>query len=289
MLFYRHTGDHLIFVYNGKPFAFADVACIYQQLLPLLHYGLGKGHIVLTEEDLPDVIAEKNLGDEKYHQLSRDTLILQNLIENGERNESLALLDRLLEDFDSAHHNNDPVLMEAFCFISGTFFSILNKTGGYLSMSKELSLLWLGNPYAFSSWEEAADAFRQLTNLLLNRNTRSRDSRSHICIDKTKDYIIQNLEQDLSLLLLAEKVFLNPSYLSILFKKKVGCNISDFIKAERLKKACQLLVESRMKINEIARLVGYPNATYFGKFFKQETGMTPLEYRNHYSIRKQIN
>ena len=286
MLFNRHTGQDLMFVYRREPFAFVDIGHAYQQLLPLQRYGYGKGHIVLTEEDLPDVIAEESAVEGEYHQLARDVLILQNLIENGERKESLDLLDHLLAPFDRSHHSKDPVVMEAFCLISGTFFAILNKNSIYQAISNEISLVWLGNPYAFASWDEAATAFRHLADVLLGQNSRRRDSRSQSCIDKARDYIDQNLDQDLSLILLAEKVYLNPSYLSILFKKKAGCNVSDYIKAERLKKARQLLTESRLKINEIARQVGYPNATYFGKFIKQETGLTPLEYRDKYAVRE---
>lgn len=286
MLFSRHTGQDLLFVYRREPFAFADIGHAYQQLLPLQRYGYGKGHIALTEEDLPDVIAEEPAVEGEYHQLARDVLILQNLIENGEKNECHDLLDHLLVPFDRMHHSNDPAVMEAFCLISGIFFAILNKNNIYQAISNEKSLVWLGNPYAFASWDEAATEFRHLSDVLLNQNSRRRDSRSQSCIDKAKDYIMQNLDQDLSLLLLAEKVYLNPSYLSILFKKKVGCNVSDYIKAERLKKARLLLTESRLRINEIARQVGYPNATYFGKFIKQETGLTPLEYRDKYTVRE---
>ncbi|HAL73497.1 MAG TPA: hypothetical protein DCM45_00215 [Clostridiales bacterium] len=286
MLFNRHTGHDLLFVYSSHPAAFDDIGRTYRQMLPLYRYGYNKGHIVLTDEDLPDVLAEEATSESEYRQLGRDIQILQNLIENGERAESMALLDMLLESFDRRPVSSDPLILEAFCQLSGMVLAILNKTGLYQAASNERSLVWLGNPYSFATWDEAATAFRQMTDYMLNKNARKRDSRSQTCIDKAKDYIIQNLDQDLSLLMLAEKVFLNPSYLSILFKKKVGCNVSDYIKAERLKKAKQLLSETKLKINEIARQVGYPNATYFGKFIKLETGLTPLEYRDRHTQRE---
>lgn len=287
MLFNRHTGQDLMFVYTRNPFPFNEIGHVYQQLLPILRYGYGKGHIVLTEEDLPEIIAEEMTEESEYHQLSKDIMSLQNLIENGEREESWNLLQQLLVSFDRKHHSNDPVLLEAFSLLSGMYLAILNKHNLFSAVSKAIPLVWLGNPYAFSSWDEAASSFITLTDHLLSIYTRKRGSRSQACIEKAKDYIKQNLDQDLSLLLLAEKVFLNPSYFSILFKKKTGCNASDFIKAERLKKAKQMLTDSRLKINEIARQVGYPNATYFGKFIKQETGLTPLEYRDRYAEREQ--
>lgn len=283
MLFNRHTGQDLLFVYSSAPFKLSDTGKIYRQLLPMQRFGYGKGHIVLTEEDLPEAVTSVSASEDGYEQISRNALMLQNLIENREQNESLSLLEELLTPFEKKRSSSDPLLLETFCFISGIFLAILNKTGSYMAASEAQSLAWLGNSYVFSNWEEAAAAIRHLTEQLLKHNVKKRDNRSQACVDKAREYIAQNLDQDLSLVFLAEKVYLNPSYFSILFKRKVGCNVSDYIKAERLKKARQQLVDTRLKINEIAKNVGYPNAAYFGKFIKQETGLTPLEYRDRYS------
>jgi two-component system response regulator YesN len=203
-------------------------------------------------------------------------------LEHGEKEECLKVLHKIFSVFTDNKRKNDPHANEAFMYISAAAYSYINKSLNSAALTEDISVSWLGNPGAFASWDEVPKAFDDLFNRFFALQIRKKDNRSQNCITKAKEYIVNNLDKDLSLIMLAEKVYLNPSYFSILFKNKVGCNVSEYIKAERLKKAKQQLVDTKFKINEIARNVGYPNAAYFGKFIKSETGLTPLEYRNKY-------
>jgi AraC-like DNA-binding protein len=40
------------------------------------------------------------------------------------------------------------------------------------------------------------------------------------------------------------------------------------------------LANTDLTINEISDTLGFPNASFFGKYFKQQLGCTPQEYRN---------
>ncbi len=95
-----------------------------------------------------------------------------------------------------------------------------------------------------------------------------------------KQFVLTRLDQDVSLQYVAEQVYLNPQYLSALFKTKTGGNYSDYVTACRMDKAKKLLVESKLKIYEIAHLCGYSNANHFMGVFRQVCGYKPSEYRN---------
>jgi two-component system response regulator YesN len=101
-----------------------------------------------------------------------------------------------------------------------------------------------------------------------------------ILTDRLLSYIRENLDKDLSLYTLSERVFLNPSYLSRRFKEVTGKNIADTIADLRVDKARRLLRETTCRINKIAALVGYEYPAHFTKMFKRRTGMTPQEYRD---------
>lgn len=100
-------------------------------------------------------------------------------------------------------------------------------------------------------------------------------------IRRIKELIAQRLEQDISLQYLADQVNLNHRYLSVLFKTETGVNLSDYVTQCRMEKAKSLLRHSQLKIQDISRLSGYPNAKYFMSVFKQMVGSTPTEYREH--------
>ena len=56
-----------------------------------------------------------------------------------------------------------------------------------------------------------------------------------------KNYIYQHYAEDLSLEILAEKVYLSSGYLSFIFKKETGMNLNRYIRVFRMKKAKELL------------------------------------------------
>ena len=93
-------------------------------------------------------------------------------------------------------------------------------------------------------------------------------------------YIHKHLEDDLSLVALSEKVYLNPSYLSRRYKELTGKNITDTITEARMNRAAQLLEDERHKIRSIAEMIGFASAAHFSRVFKKHTGMTPQEYRD---------
>ena len=131
----------------------------------------------------------------------------------------------------------------------------------------------------------------------------------HREIETVKEYIYANYDKELSVDMLAEQVYLAPSYLSHIFKKETGQNISKFrgkhyfifgiiagsyykiiafsvgnivrkIKSLRMEKAKEMLMESHLKIINISYAVGYPNVSYFCQSFREYFGVSPQKFRN---------
>ena len=77
-------------------------------------------------------------------------------------------------------------------------------------------------------------------------------------------------------------MYLNPAYLSRLFRKETGLSLTDYMVEQRLRKAKAELESTNIKISDIAVSVGYSNFSHFSKLFKKLTGLTPQEYRKKY-------
>ncbi|MGG1514112.1 response regulator [Paenibacillus oryzisoli] len=105
------------------------------------------------------------------------------------------------------------------------------------------------------------------------------DNEERQIIRRVKELIALRLDQDISLQYLADQVNLNHRYLSVLFKTETGINLSDYVTQCRMEKAKGFLKQTQLKIQDISRLSGYPNAKYFMSLFKQMVGCTPTEYR----------
>jgi len=89
----------------------------------------------------------------------------------------------------------------------------------------------------------------------------------------------QYSDKNLSVKALAESVYLTPTYLSGLFKRQTGKTISRFLTEIRIEHAMKLLMDKKLKLYNVAEMVGYDDANYFSKIFKRYAGMTPSEFR----------
>ncbi|MDD3079899.1 MAG: AraC family transcriptional regulator [Paludibacter sp.] len=61
-----------------------------------------------------------------------------------------------------------------------------------------------------------------------------------------------------------------------------GKTPSEFIRFIRLKRAFDLLQKSQLYVNEVAFQVGFNDPKYFRKYFKDEFGMSPNEYKKKF-------
>ena len=77
----------------------------------------------------------------------------------------------------------------------------------------------------------------------------------------------------------ASYVGLHRSYLTNIFKKKLGVSPQEYLMQCRLKRAGYLLLSSDLPIQEISRIVGYENPLTFSKMFKSFYGVSPKLYR----------
>lgn len=87
-------------------------------------------------------------------------------------------------------------------------------------------------------------------------------------------------QPDFSIFMLADTFQVSTAYMSYLVKINLGQNFSDYLWKLRLEKAKKLLKSSDMTIDEISNTVGYFTASSFRRKFKQETGLTPSQYRS---------
>lgn len=85
--------------------------------------------------------------------------------------------------------------------------------------------------------------------------------------------------KDLSVKCLAKEVYLTPTYLSSLFKRKTGKTIGEYLTGVRIEKAREILADKQYKLYHIAGICGYEDPNYFAKIFKKQTGLTPSEFR----------
>ena len=79
----------------------------------------------------------------------------------------------------------------------------------------------------------------------------------------------------------AEKLCISSRYLTTIVRKVSGLSVTDWMNKYLLMEAKYLLKYSDMSIQEIAYRLSFPDQSFFGKYFKQHTGVSPSTYRNN--------
>ena len=119
--------------------------------------------------------------------------------------------------------------------------------------------------------------YRALDDMAENRREDEKENR---LVHMAKNLIYEKYgESLLSVSYIAEELNVSTAYLSSLFKIETGENLVKFITRYRVEKSKELLRQSNMKVSDIAGKVGYINVSYYTSIFRNQVGISPLQYR----------
>lgn len=93
------------------------------------------------------------------------------------------------------------------------------------------------------------------------------------------EYIDSHLDQNLSLSQIAETVGMSSYYFSRALKKSTGFTPHTYVIHQRMERAKQLLIETKLPVIDIALSVGYINHSHFSTQFRKLAGVSPTAYR----------
>lgn len=114
------------------------------------------------------------------------------------------------------------------------------------------------------------------------KNSPCSPSQSDFLINQCKDFIFLHLSEKISTSAIAKALFVNPNYLSGLFRKKEGITISQYILKEKIRLVKNMLIYSPYSYSTIASYLSFSSQSHLGRQFKKITGMTLQQYRNTY-------
>lgn len=119
----------------------------------------------------------------------------------------------------------------------------------------------------------------QIGELLLEKLREDKETVLHLTVKRAQSMIQEFYQNGITLEEIAARLDLTPEYLGTRFHQEMGITFSAYIKNYRIKKAKELLIGTNLKLYEIADRVGYSDAKYFSRVFKETTGQLPADYR----------
>jgi len=103
--------------------------------------------------------------------------------------------------------------------------------------------------------------------------------RGHIVVKKFFQLVEENYQKNLTVNEYADKLAITPNHLTQTVNQLTGKTSSQIIKSKQVLEIKRLLVHTNLSITQIAGRLNFPDQSYFTKFFKRETGISPLQYR----------
>ncbi|SDO24275.1 two-component system, response regulator YesN [Paenibacillus sp. yr247] len=278
----------LSFVTSRRPYDWEVVPERFINLKSLMTWGLGYGNEMLITDECYELSPDNAVSQNKQYASAVLTPVkaLQLHLECGKKSEFFESLQDFIEK--NRKESSYYVLSEIYYSISLMFLSYLNRLNLSEIIAPQIDINKLMHLEHHATWDDAVQYLNETAVLLFSwQKIKQEEQKLHI-VQRVNNYVETHLGGDLSLTKLAEVVYLNPSYLSRLYKQISGQGLSDYINEVKFNKAKMLLEHSNMKIQEIAHAVGFESKSYFARFIRSKTNLSPQEYRD-IQMNKQVN
>ncbi len=269
----RQGKDNVHFLAMGKLYTdIRDLACSYQSALHALRCisFLGYGSFAAPGEAFFEW--EKDLGQE-------EELSLRKAIQKKDLQAAEQVIGQIFDAFIRERAALNCVVRNT-CLMIYNYIREAEKTN--LTQGSKSNITRAGYPYIL----EQALTLGEIRDMLLGyvRELLGQQSTEAYGGNASVRQVIAYMhrhypEKGLGINRMAEEVFLAPTYLSSLFKQTTGMTINQYLTKLRMEYAKSLLPDPKLKLYQVADMVGYEDAAYFARIFKNQTGMTPIEYK----------
>ena len=198
---------------------------------------------------------------------------------SGQKKEVRKCFNRLREVLCSKQHDPEEVKAHLIRFS----LAVANAYRAKREISSEAVLMdltmGLGQAVSWNKIEQSIDEFLNQLSFDTMRLGQTREFSP--MVQKAAEMARKYFDQGLTLEETASQLYVSEEYLSTQFKKETGVGFTETVRRYRIEKIKELLLGTKLKLNQISELVGYSDPKYMSKVFKEETGMLPSEYRKN--------
>lgn len=260
----RKSGVHCCIGIGLRVNDWRDLPQSFEQARISLNYRIVKG----TNTSI--AYADISAIEEKPQLISRDNMLaLEESIDRLDNNGCRSCIRKI---FDEIKMRDDVALEDLQRTAIGmVLFSIRRIPSAQYQLNRYLgkNIFTLENIEKFRTLDQLCNWITNMicamNDLMLKDNLP--DKRD--LIEEAKSYIRKNYNKDISLQKMAELLYINPFYLSQLFKKKTGKTYQSYLTDIRLERARKLLEQTDLRAEDVCEMVGYKDVKYFKKKLRE--------------------
>ncbi|SHI05494.1 helix-turn-helix transcriptional regulator [Clostridium grantii] len=240
----------------------------------IMEYKFALGQkFILTSEEL------KSIKDRTYYYpLGVENKLIFSVIEGNIKEVNTVITNLVEENF--ILRNLDNKSRKGFAF---SLFSSINRI---LQELKEMpedffgdDIQYYDNFITLSNEKDIITGIERLFKIMIAKINEDKDEDNGRLADEMMNYIHENYHKDISLNDISEYLNLSVKYSSLLFKRVTGSNFKEILNKHRIDRAKEILEKNpKIKIGELANLVGYNSSNSFIRVFKKYVGISPGIY-----------
>lgn len=200
----------------------------------------------------------------------------------GEKTTVLKKNDAMLLPPGTAYRRprgNAPVRYVSFNFtlLPNATLSLKRYMPGILSQEARAVLSSITQKYLLSTPYSKEKLVSILNYLLLDLSELSELTSNNVHVRSIVKYINEGLTEKMTLTSISQKLGLTKQYTASIFKKEMGCTVTEYINEKKMQLAKDLIFYGEMSLKEISEYLKYDNYNYFSVLFKHFFGASPSE------------
>lgn len=219
--------------------------------------------------DQADVEGKEVENAKKVSEMRRNLENIQLLVRKGSIAEAKNDINEVIAYLTTHSQTENLLAVEAAQSLNAAILSYVNRNG-MISLIVEAEHSGAMGTVAY---------FKKLQELLVNEAEKRIDNTVKSVAKLVVKYINSHISENVSTSVLSDVTGYSSGYLSRIFRQEIGMSIHDYVAQTRMNLAKEMLVNTNLKIYEVAENCGYENTTYFIKIFRISTGITPQDYR----------
>ena len=126
------------------------------------------------------------------------------------------------------------------------------------------------------SWEEIMQLLMEVFSKIETKET---EEAAIPIVQRALSIVKECYADGITLEEIARRLHVSEPYLSKMLKKETNMNFTEIIKRQRIDQVKKLLLDTDLKLNQIAAMTGFSDPKYMSKVFKNEVGVLPNDYR----------
>lgn len=220
---------------------------------------------------------EQSTNRQDMSELSSLEKQLEIALETADEDHAMRALSQLWEEGFSQTESSEE-FHEAVLYMNSLFTRLILKQGWRIRHVVEEDIVYFQNIKLLNTKMQTWSWLVRTVQKISDYMRQQRKTTSHQVVKEILSLIDQEIDQDITLHTVADRMYVNSSYLSRLFKQEMGTAFSAYVLEQKMERAKRVLQEGH-KVYDAARLVGYRDVSYFTKVFRKYWGVNPGEFK----------